>query len=171
MRRFRLLLSLLLCAFAMPAGALTFVWNQPVNWIWFVYIEVGAGEPVATVNFSVPAGQAGNGVAVVGTPGVLVRVIGRRNLFGSSNYVVTVDSSTALRNSRGTPLPLSNFTWTSAQGEFAAGSFNGTTNQQFFRYTGPYLGFEDTLTFRYRNNVVYPSGTYTGQVRFTIAQL
>ena len=42
---------------------------------------------------------------------------------------------------------------------------------QFFRYTGSYLGFEDMLTFRYRNDTVYPSGTYTGQVRFTIAQL
>jgi hypothetical protein len=171
MRRLRLPLILILCAFAMPAGALTFVWPEPRYWIWFVYIQVGAGAPVATVNFSVPAGQAGNGVPVVGTPGVPVRVIGRRYLFGTSSYVVTVDSSTALRNSRGTPMPLSNFTWTPAEGEFAAGTFNGTTNQQFFQYAGSYLGFEDTLTFRYRNNVVYPSGTYTGQVRFTIAQL
>jgi hypothetical protein len=162
---------MLLCLFAMPAGALTFTWNSLIYWLPFVYIEVGAGGPVATVSFSVPAGQAGNGVAVVGTPAVLVRVIGRRSLFGSSNYVVTVDSSTALRNSRGVPMPLSNFTWTTAQGEFAAGTFNGTANQQFFRYTGPYLGFEDMLTFRYRNNTVYPSGSYTGQVRFTIAQL
>jgi hypothetical protein len=126
---------------------------------------------VATVSFSVPAGQAGNGVAVVGSPAVLVRVIGRRTLFGSSNYLVTVDSSQALRNAGGVPLPLSNFSWTAAQGEFAAGQCNDTANQQFFRYTGSYLGFEDMLTFRYRNDAVYASGTYTGQVRFTIAQL
>jgi len=171
MRLCRLSAIVVLCAFATPAGALTFTWNSLIYWLPFVYIEVGAGEPVATVNFSVPAGQAGNGVAVVGTPAVLVRVIGRRTLLGSSSYVVTVDSSTALRNARGVPLPLSNFTWTAAQGEFAAGTFNGTVNQQFFRYTGSYLGFEDMLTFRYRNTTVFPSGTYTGQVRFTIAQL
>jgi hypothetical protein len=170
--RFRqLLLTLILSAFAVPAGALTFRWNSLIYWFSFVYIEVGASDSVTTVNFAVPAGQAGNGVAVVGTPPVLFRVIGRRSLLGSSNYVVTIDSSAALRNQGGVPLPLSNFSWTSAQGEFAAGQFNGTANQQLFRYTGSYLGFEDMLTFRYRNTTVYPSGTYTGRVHFTIAQL
>jgi hypothetical protein len=171
MRLWRLPSILFLCLVAMPAGALTFVWNSFPYWFSYVYVEVGAGASVATVSFAVPAGQAGNGVAVVGSPQVLVRLIGRRTLFGASNYVVTVDSSTALLNASGAPMPLSNFNWTAAQGEFAAGQFDGTANQQFFRYTGSYLGFEDMLTFRYRNNTVYPSGTYTGQVHFTIAQL
>jgi hypothetical protein len=168
MRPRRLLLILPLIAFAIPADALRITVGLPLP---YVYIRVGPTGPVQTVNFTVAAGQAGNGTAVVGTPTVEVRVIGRRTFFGGSNYVVTLDSSSPLVNGSGNTLPFSNFSWTALEGEFAAGTFTNSAAQAFFQYNGPFMGFQDTLTFRYANTSVYPAGTYTGQVSFTIAQL
>ena len=168
MRPPRLLLILTLLAVAAPASALRITVGLPLA---HVYIRVGAAGPVLTVNFAVAAGQAGNGVPVVGTPNVEVRVIGRSSLFGSSNYIVTLDSTAGLTGPGGSSIPFSDFTWTALQGEFAPGTFDNSAAQVFFQYTGPFMGFQDTLTFRYRNTSVYRSGTYTGRVRFTIAQL
>ncbi len=168
MRPRRLLLTLLLLGFAAPASALRITVGLPVA---HVYIRVGASGPVLTVNFAVPAGTAGSGVPVVGTPNVEVEVIGRSSLFGGSNYIVTLDSTAGLLGPGGSRIPFSDFSWTVLGGEFAPGTFSNSATQVFFRYTGSFMGFQDTLTFRYRNTSVYRSGTYTGRVRFTIAQL
>lgn len=168
MRPRRLLLLLPLLALALPANALRITVGLPLP---YVYVRVGPQGPVQTVSFSVPAGQAGGGTPVAGTPSVEVEVIGRRYFFGSSSYVVTIDSSAGLTGPGGSRIPFSDFSWTAAEGEFAPGSFNNSASQLFFQYTGPFLGFQDSLSFRYANDAVFRSGTYTGRVRFTIAQL
>lgn len=168
MRPRRLPLILCLLVFAAPASALRITVGLPLA---HVYIRVGASGPVLTVNFAVAANQAGSGVPVVGTPNVEVRVIGRSALFGGSSYIVTLDSTAGLTGPGGSSIPFSDFSWTSLEGEFAPGTFNNSATQVFFQYTGSFMGFQDTLTFRYGNTSVYQSGTYTGRVRFTIAQL
>jgi hypothetical protein len=168
MRPRRLLLILCLLLLAAPASALRITIGLPVA---YVYVRVGAQGPVLTVNFAVPANQAGNGVPVVGTPNVEVLVIGRSGRRAGSAYIVTVDSAVGLTGPGGSRIPFSDFSWTALEGEFAPGSFNNSAAQQFFQYTGSFMGFQDTLTFRYRNTSVYRSGTYTGRVRFTVAQL
>ena len=168
MRPRRLLLILSLLAIAAPASALRITVGLPVA---HVYIRVGATGPVLTVNFPVAANQAGSGVPVVGTPNVEVQVISRSSLFGGSSYIVTLDSTAGLLGPGGSRIPFSDFSWTSLEGEFAPGTFANSASQVFFQYTGTFMGFQDTLTFRYQNTSVYRSGTYTGRVRFTIAQL
>lgn len=168
MRPRRLLLILSLLAFAAPASALRITVGLPVP---YVQIRVGAQGPVLTVNFPVAANQAGNGSPVVGTPNVEVLVIGRSVRRGGSAYIVTLDSTAGLTGPGGARIPFSDFSWTALAGEFAPGSFDNSAAQLFFQYTGAFMGFQDTLTFRYGNTAVYRNGTYTGRVRFTIAQL
>jgi hypothetical protein len=168
MRPRRLLLIFILIAFAAPASALRITVGLPVA---YVFIRVGLQGGVQTVSFSLATGQVGNGVAVVGTPTVEVEVVGRDARRGNSDYIVTTNSASGLVNQTGALIPFSNFSWTTAAGEFAAGQFNNSAAQQFFRYTGPFMGFRDTLTFRYANTSVYRAGTYTGTVVFTISQL
>jgi hypothetical protein len=163
-------LSLLLCliAVSVPVQALQFTIRRPVP---FVFIQVGNRGGLQVVDFSVPAGQAGTGTPVVGTPDIEIRFIGRRFRNGASNYVVTMDSSGGLTNGAGDTMPLSDFSWTNQDGDVPAGQFDGTASQLLFQYAGPYLGFGDTFTFSYANTSVYPAGTYTGVVSYTIAQL
>ena len=165
----RLLLIFSLIAIAAPAYALRITVGMPVA---HVYIRVGLQGGVQTVSFPLSSTQAGNGLAVVGTPNIEVEVIGRSIKKGiESSYIVTLNSSSGLVNQLGTRMPFSEFSWTALEGEFAAGQFNNSPAQEFFRYAGTFMGFRDTLTFRYANTSVYRSGTYAGSVVFTIAQL
>ena len=164
----RLLLILCLIAIAAPAYALRITVGMPVA---HVYIRVGLKGGVQTVSFPLSSTQAGNGLAVVGTPNIEVEVISRSAKRSGSSYIVTLNSSSGLVNQLGTRMPFSEFSWTALEGEFAAGQFNNSPAQEFFRYAGTFMGFQDTLTFRYANTSVYRSGTYAGSVVFTIAQL
>jgi hypothetical protein len=164
----RLLLILCLIAIAAPAYALRINIGLPVA---YVFIRVGLQGGVQTVSFPVSLTQSGSGVPIVGTPNIEVEVIGRSAKRSGSSYIVTLNSSSGLVNQAGARMPFSEFSWTAQAGEFAAGQFNNSVAQEFFRYTGTFLGFRDTLTFRYANTSVYVGGTYAGSVVFTIAQL
>lgn len=165
----RQLLSIFgLIAFSLPVNALQFTWGPPLP---FVYIKVGSQGNVETVTFTVPAGQAGSGTAIAGSPTVEIRFIGRRFRNGPSSYIVTMDSSAGLINGTGGSMPFSDFSWTTRDGEFPDGQFDDSANQILTQYTGPFLGFEDLMTFSYANTSVYPEGTYTGRITYTITHL
>jgi hypothetical protein len=168
MQQRRLPLVALLTAFAVPANALTFTLNRPIP---FVYIQVGQGGRVETVEFDLGTTEAGGGTPIPGIPSVPIRYIGRNTFRGGSSYIVTIDSSAGLINDNGDTIPFSEFSWTTSDGEFSDGTFNDSSNQVLHEYTGAYLGFEDTMTFSYANDSVYPGGTYAGRVTFTISQL
>jgi hypothetical protein len=152
----------------------------------FVYIQVGsgtislpglpAGGPggVQEVVFNLPAGvQAGDGTSLIGTPVIPVAFLGYSGR-NQANLLVTVDSSGGLTSGRGGRMPFSEFSWTTRDGDIPAGQFNGSANQLLVSYRGRgrrVRGIVDFLTFSYANNAVYPPGSYTGRVVYTVTSL
>ena len=153
----------------------------------FVFIQVGNGElnrsglfgpPVDAVNvvsFALPsAGSAGDGTPIVGDVVIPFAFLGFSNK-KQTNFVVTMDSSSGLVNSAtGDSIPFSEISWTAQDGEIPAGQFDGTANQLLREYNlhgNRAKGVVDYLTFSYANARVYPGGTYSGRVVYTITQL
>ncbi len=152
----------------------------------FVYIQIGHGTydvfglfgpptgQVDEVSFSFPPGVLpGDGTPIVGTPEMPVAVLGYRG-GNRARFTVTMNSSVPLVNGSGDTLPMNEISWTTRDGDIAGGRFNQGGAQTFFSMNITYSqgrGVIDYLTFRYDNDTVYPAGTYTGRVVYTIAQL
>jgi len=151
----------------------------------FVFIQIGHGQfgvlgllgapanQIDEVVFNFPAGVIpGDGSAITGTPVIPVALLGFSG-GGNANYRVTMNSATPLSNGA-TTIPFSDFDWITQDGDINAGRFNNTPNQllQQFNFTFPNgRGVIDFLTFRYDNSTVYPAGTYTGRVVYTVTEL
>jgi hypothetical protein len=138
-------------------------------------LAVGAlGTTVDTVTFTVPPNSVGSGTSVVGSQTVLIQVAARRS--GSSGGPTTVlliaNSSRPLTSGANT-IPMTEISWTSANGIIPPGTFNGTATQQLFSFFAPNgtTRQEDTHTFFYANTSIHPAGTYTTTVTYTAVAL
>jgi hypothetical protein len=141
----------------------------------FVYIQVGgSGQTIDTVTFTVPAGPgAGSGTPIVGAPVIPITVLGYSGR-NQANYRITMNSAAGFTNPSGARIPFSDFSWTTRDGDIPAGQFNDSANQLLLQYNGRgnrARGITDYLTFSYANTSVYPGGTYTGRVVYTVTEL
>lgn len=153
----------------------------------FVYIQIGHGDlrrrglfgppsgQVDEVSFTFPAGvQPGDGTPVLGTPTIPIALLGL-SVGNQANYRVTVNSSAGLTNEFGDMLPFAEISWTTTDGDIPSGTFDDSANQFLLEYnfapTNRGRGVIDYLTFSYANDTIYPAGTYTGRVIYTITEL
>lgn len=147
------------------------------------------------VSVTVPGDQVGNGVAQLMTtnstqsrslygdnfttcpdPGtqIMVGASYRRNNNGSpASATLRVTSPANLVNASGDTIPFSQISWTvSAAGSpqpnvIPAGAFSGATQILTTIPANTYI--ENCHTFRYANSAVRASGTYNGQVTYTLS--
>ncbi|MGI9341751.1 MAG: hypothetical protein ACR2QV_02810 [Gammaproteobacteria bacterium] len=153
----------------------------------FVYIQVGHGDLrrrglfgrpsnlIDEVSFTFPVGvQPGDGTPIVGTPVIPVALLGL-SAGNQTNFHVTVNSSAPLINEFGDSLPFSEIGWITRDGDIPAGQFDESASQFLMSYTfaptNRGRGVIDYLTFSYANALIYPAGTYTGRVTYTVTEL
>lgn len=182
-RQFFLIL-LFACAWCSPAQALRFSVRTTTP---FVYVQIGHGDlstygllgpPASLVDevvFTFPPGvQTGDGTPVVGTPVMPIAFLGYSGRT-RSNYRINMDSAAGLANGAGDPMPFSEFSWTTQDGDIPSGQFNDSSNQLLLQYSRRgrrrARGIVDYLTFSYANTQIYPPGIYTGRVIYTITEL
>jgi len=140
-----------------------------------LHLAVGTlGPTVDTVTFTVPANLVGTGTSIAGSQTVLIEVAARRSggTGGPTTVLLVANSSTPLTSGANT-IPMTEISWTSANGIIPSGTFNGTATQQVFSFFAPNgtTRQEDTHTFFYANTRVYPAGTYTSTVTYTAVAL
>ena len=153
----------------------------------FVYIQIGHGDLkrrglfgppsglVDEVSFTFPVGvRPGDGTPILGTPTIPVALLGL-SAGNQTSFRVTMNSSGRLTNEFGDTLPFSEIGWTTSDGDIPSGTFDDSVNQFLIEYnlapTDRGRGIIDYLTFSYANDKVYPAGTYTGRVVYTITEL
>ncbi len=148
------------------SAAITFIGFGPLP---VVGIRVGPPVGVATVSFNVPAALVGSGTPITGTPTIFIAALAR---FPASDpppvFTVSVDSSTPLSNGAAT-IPMTEFSWTSQDGDIPNGTFQGTASQVIFGPATAAIVVSDQLTFSFANDQVYDVGTYVGKVTYTAA--
>jgi hypothetical protein len=140
-----------------------------------LHLAVGTlGATVDTVTFTVPPGSVGSGTSIAGSQTVLIQVAARRSggSGGPTTVLLIADSSRPL-TSGANSIPMTEISWTSANGIIPSGSFNGTAAQQIFSFFAPNgtTREEDTHTFFYANTSVHPAGAYTTTVTYTAIAL
>jgi hypothetical protein len=140
-----------------------------------LHLAVGTlGATVDIVTFTVPANSVGSGMSIAGSQTVLIQVASRRSggAGGPTTVLLIADSSRPL-TSGANSIPMTEISWTSANGIIPSGSFNGTATQQLFSFFAPNgtTSEEDTHTFSYANTSVHPAGTYTTTVTYTAIAL
>ena len=133
-----------------------------------IRLRVGAaGAAISLVTFTLTATNAGNGTAINGTPNITIIAEARGLVADSRNATLTVNSSAAVISGADT-MPMSVISWTTNDAAFPVGTFSSgvgqvlTTFQNSRRRTTAH-------TFRYANTQIFPSGTYNGQVTYTLA--
>ncbi|KPK52049.1 MAG: hypothetical protein AMS22_09895 [Thiotrichales bacterium SG8_50] len=178
---------LLIRSLAVTACALA-GYAQAVDAAW-VNVALGNGEvtlilgtapnPLATVgpvvvNFSVPAAQVGNGVAIAGTPNVEVQLGVRRFWFFAPSQADLNVSAPATIDSGPNQIPISSISWTTAAAtgtpggtELIAGGTLSAGSQTIHSLNppAPFLSWVNSwagavFTFRYANTQIYPAGSY-----------
>jgi len=174
----RVLLLLLLLAFAIPSYALRFSVGAGPS---FIYIQIGSGalgtyglfglpNQIDQVDFPIPGGvSAGDGTPIIGTPVMPILFLGYSG-GNQANYLITMDSSGGLVNLTGDVIPFSQISWTTQDGDIPGGVFDNSANQllqQYSRNGRRARGVVDYLTFSYANTTAPPAGTYSGRVTFT----
>lgn len=156
----------------------------------FVYIQIGHGQVsslglfgspagmIDEVSFDFPSGtRPGDGVAINGTPVMPFLLIGSRTFFGYwiNNFRLTANSSMPLTNAGGDSIPFSEFSWTSRDGDIPNGRFNDSAVQNLNTFNPGFStsvrGVIDYLTYSYDNDQIFPPGTYTGRVVYTVTLL
>lgn len=140
-----------------------------------LHLAVGTlGTTVDTVTFNVPASSVGLGTSIAGSQTVFIQVATRRGggSGGPTTVLLIVDSSRPL-TSGSSSIPMTEISWTSANGIIPSGSFNGTATQQIFSFFAPNgtTRQEDTHSFSYANTSIHPSGTYITTVTYTAVAL
>lgn len=147
---------------------------------------------IDNVVFDVTGANVGSGTAVTASSGdIFVQVTVRKPVTGNPARAqsLTVNSSAGLTCVGGsgcgtTVIPFTTISWDSvvqeggtyANWDVPSGTFTGGATQTLYsnNVNPAFEGVMDsinTLTFRYANTVVYPSGNYTGRVVFTAASL
>jgi hypothetical protein len=128
-------------------------------------VQIGSGGgTINKVTFTLTAANVGNGVAVVGTPAILVNVAARDTVLRTVQLVV--NSSVPLSNGAST-LPFSQISWTTSDASIPAGTFSGAAGQLIVTFPTNFQLFNDH-TFRYANTQVLQPGTYNGRVTYTV---
>lgn len=140
-----------------------------------LHLAVGTlGPTVDTVTFTVPANLIGTRTPIAGSQTVLIEVATRRSgsTGGPTTVLLLANSATPLTSGTNT-IPMTEISWTSANGIIPSGTFNGTATQQLFSFFAPNgtTRQEDTHSFSYANTRVYPAGTYTSTVTYTAVAL
>ncbi len=138
-----------------------------------LHLAVGTlGSIVDTVSFNVPAGTEGSGTPVAGSQTVLIEMATRRWQGQSAPAVLTADSSIPLTSGTNT-IPMTEISWTSANGVIRNGTFSGAAGQRVLRFRARQgtRRREDTLTFSYANTIAVPAGTYRSTVVYTASVL
>jgi hypothetical protein len=154
-------------------------------------LQVGTtNATINQVNFTVPGGSVGNGVAVLSTnvtpasptcPAntVLIDAQARSRANQPRTATLTANSATPLTTGTFT-IPFSQFTWTSST---PGGGGNGCLNAPVTIPSGTFTGAAGQslismgtssracvcAQFSYRNQNVVSAGTYTGRVTYTLA--
>ena len=134
-----------------------------------------AVEPGRRSQFHVPGRRsARRWHADTGTPVIPIALLGL-SAGNQTNFRVTVNSSAPLINGVGDSLPFSEIAWVTRDGDIPAGQFDESANQFLMNYTfaptNRGRGVIDYLTFSYTNTRIYPAGTYTGRVTYTVTEL
>jgi hypothetical protein len=154
-------------------------------------LQIGStAATINQVNFSVPGGSVGNGVAVVSsnvTPAsptcpantVLIDAQARSQLVNPRTATLSVNSSTPLTTGTFT-IPFSQFAWTAstpggggsgclnAPVTIPSGTFSGGTAQSLITFNTSRRACI-CAQFSYLNQNVVSAGTYTGRVTYTLA--
>ena len=145
-------------------------------------IYVGAGSSnfsVDTVRFQVPGANVGDGTPVQGLENgvqasVLIDAQARAPLRNSRTAIWTVDSSQPLRCATpatcgATAIPMSKLRWSVTDGnEIADGRFSDSPNQPLATFLNSRYVYVFKRFF-FVNDEVYPAGTYTGRVVYTLS--
>jgi hypothetical protein len=128
-------------------------------------VQIGtAGGTIDKVTFTLTAANVGNGVPVVGVPGILVNVAARDTV--TRTVQVVVDSSAPLVNGAST-LSFTSISWTASDADIPSGTFSGAAGQLIMTFPTN-VQLYNTHTFSYANTQVLQPGTYTGRVTYTI---
>ncbi|MFQ5757162.1 MAG: hypothetical protein ACE5H7_13880 [Acidiferrobacterales bacterium] len=137
-----------------------------------LHLAVGTlGPTIDTVTFNVPPGQQGSGTPVAGSQSILVEMAVRRGGFIIIAFL-QANSSTPLTSGPNS-IPMTEISWTSANGVIPSGTFNGSASQTvlvLIAFAGTRRR-EDTLTFSYANTTAPPAGTYQSTVVYTATVL
>jgi hypothetical protein len=173
-----------LALFCLPAWAITVVVADGAPEI---ALRVGAtGGTISRVSFAVAAATAGSGTPVLGTanaaagsaqapnfgtacPGNNVRIWARARSTAVSprTATLTVNGSGNLTSGANT-IPFTQFDWITSGGtEIASGAFTGSPTQALLSF-GTTREVSVCKRFRFLNTTVYPSGTYNGQLTYSL---
>lgn len=177
-------LAALLLLAAGPAAALTVTIGNAAPQI---ALRVGAtGGTISVVNFVVPAATAGTGTPVLGTTNaaagstqganfstacaansVRIWARARSQLPNPRTATLTVNSSGGIVSGANT-IPYTDFSWTTSGGaEIPSGAFTGATSQPLLSF-GTSREVSVCLQFVFANTTIYPPGTYTGQLVYSL---
>jgi hypothetical protein len=169
---------------AFPVSALTVVIGDAAPQI---ALRVGAiGNTISQVSFSVVAASAGTGAPVSGTTNaaagsaqapnfgaacpannVILWARARSTAAAPRTASLTVNSSGGV-TSGANVIPFTDFSWiTSGGAELASGSFTGSTSQPLFSVATS-SEIRVCLLFQFANSTIYPPGTYTGQLTYSL---
>jgi len=171
-------------AAALPASALTVVVADGTPEI---ALRVGApGGTISLVTFAVAAATAGNSTPVLGTTNVAagssqganfptacpannVRVWTRaRSTLATPRVATLTVNGSGNLTSGGNSIPFTNFDWITSGGtEIASGAFSGSPSQALLTFNTS-REISVCKRFRFLNTTVYPSGTYNGQLIYTL---
>ena len=185
MRALRLaFLAVVALVAASPAAALTVVVGNAAPQI---ALRVGAtGGTISVVNFAVAAATAGSGAPVLGTTAAAagraqapnfgtacaannVRIWARARSTAAAprTATLTVNASGGIV-SGGNTIPYTDFSWVSSGGtEIPSGSFSGAASQPLLSF-GTSREISVCLRFQFANTTIYPPGTYTGQLVYSL---
>ncbi|MBK8324080.1 MAG: hypothetical protein IPL06_15440 [Betaproteobacteria bacterium] len=171
-------------ALALPASAITVVVADGAPEI---ALRVGAtGGTISQVSFAVAAATAGTGTLILGTTNaaagsaqapnfgtacagnnVRIWARARSTAFSPRTATLTVNGSGNLTSGANT-IPLTNFGWVTSGGtEIASGNFTGSPTQALLSF-GTTREVSVCKRFQFLNTTIYPSGTYTGQVTYSL---
>ncbi len=170
-----------LCIYWLPAtlveAGTTLFANGPNE----IYVGAGYSNPtIDTVQFNVPGANVGDGVPVAGSengvPGQNSLIDARARAPGTASKTAfwVVDSSVPLVCSTpatcgSTSIPLSKIRWTTPAGsEISSGQFTGASNQALYQFQTSRYVFT-YQTFFFANDEVYPAGSYSGRVIYTVS--
>ena len=138
-----------------------------IQWAAVLYLRVGStGATIDVVSFNVTQLPGSGPVPGSSSGPYPVPVQARSTGPGNAWKILTANSAVALNDGAGHPIPFTQISWTGAGG-VPSGTFTGTPSQQIWTGTQPINN--GTMSFSYANTVYVPSGTYTGQVTYTLS--
>lgn len=168
----------------LPATAITVVIGDAAPQI---ALRVGAtGNRISQVSFNVVAASAGTGAPVSGTTNaaagsaqapnfgvacpannVMLWARARSTAAAPRTASLTVNSSGGVA-SGANMIPFTDFSWITSGGtELASGAFTGSTSQPLLSVSTS-SEIRVCLLFQFANATIYPPGTYSGQLTYSL---